>query len=654
MSVKELGFPVSFVSALHTGLMQIALCMCQVIMNNHSLSIRPVRCSGISTLDDIILVSDGGAIADYASFGWVIAASDGSRLAKGFGSVFGYDPRSYRAEAHGAKAAALFLFHCFLYCDLPLPPGTFKFYCDNQGLLNKLIYMRSYQSAIYATCLHSEWDIVSSVHRLHSRFPSLPELIHVKGHQDDDTPADFLELPGQLNVEADALATQALHGLGSPKPYIPFDPSTEVLLTIDGRTVTRQLSASIHAQHHLAPIRKYYKQRFHWTQTTFESINWFYFSMVYRKYPRHRTFFSKFGWKKLPVAGRLFFRQPCYDHRCPHCHQDHEDDDHLFRCPHDSRTHWRTSLIHTITDTFGSFLDPDLLAIIRIGLMSYFQGGSPDFSSRFPDGYSSTPYQSLIDQQNAIGWDHFLRGKLSAEWSTLQYFYARRYGMLKPSEGWLVLLIRLMATSSYTLWDSRNQSRHGSDAATKAQLLKEQTQREIQCLYLLRDQVLIQDQSLFRTTVQQHLEESVTQQRSWLTHYKKLIVHSVKVAKAQAKLNTHHIQRFFRGHRVLQSKISQATSRHPPPWRHRPTRLSNFFATRNISTSSIRVPANPIPSRRRPSYLTTYFQSTGVSQSVLPTISEDHEATTTAIEGRQIQRRLLNIPNLDIFPDHPG
>jgi hypothetical protein len=187
-----------------------------------------------------------------------------TRLAKGFGNVFGHDPRSYRAEAHGAKAVTLFLLHCFRYCDLTLPPGLFKFYCDNQGLLNKLLYMRSYRSAVYATCLHSEWDIVSSVHRLHSCFPSLPELLHVKGHQDDNIPAAFLDLPGQLNVEADKLATHALQELGSPKPYIPFDPSTEVLLTIDGRTVTRQLGATIHAQHHLAPICKYYKQRFLW------------------------------------------------------------------------------------------------------------------------------------------------------------------------------------------------------------------------------------------------------------------------------------------------------------------------------------------------------------------------------------------------------
>jgi hypothetical protein len=44
--------------------------------------------------------------------------------------------------------------------------------------------------------------------------------------------------------------------------------------------------------------------------------------------------------------------------------------------------------------------------------------------------------------------------------------------MLKQSEGWIYSFIRLLATSSYTLWDSRNQSRHGTDALTKAQLLQ--------------------------------------------------------------------------------------------------------------------------------------------------------------------------------------
>jgi hypothetical protein len=72
---------------------------------------------------------------DYGSFGWVVSTKEGNRLATGSGSVFGSDPRSYRAEGQGAKAGTLFIIHCFWYCNAPIPPGQFTFYCDNQGLL---------------------------------------------------------------------------------------------------------------------------------------------------------------------------------------------------------------------------------------------------------------------------------------------------------------------------------------------------------------------------------------------------------------------------------------------------------------------------------------------------------------------------------------
>jgi hypothetical protein len=70
-------------------------------------------CDALQPLSDIILVSDGGSMDDYGSFGWVISTKEGDRVAKGSGSVFGSDPRSYRAEGHGAKAGLLFIIHCF-------------------------------------------------------------------------------------------------------------------------------------------------------------------------------------------------------------------------------------------------------------------------------------------------------------------------------------------------------------------------------------------------------------------------------------------------------------------------------------------------------------------------------------------------------------
>jgi zinc-binding in reverse transcriptase len=85
---------------------------------------------------------------------------------------------------------------------------------------------------------------------------------------------------------------------------------------------------------------------------------------------------------KLPVAERLHKRIPSYDHRCPMCSDDHEDDDHLFRCPHPTRRQWCNTLLQTtIHDAFGEVLDLDLMAILRLGLRSYFTALVPDFQS---------------------------------------------------------------------------------------------------------------------------------------------------------------------------------------------------------------------------------------------------------------------------------
>ena len=70
----------------------------------------------LKNLDNIILVSDGGALAQYGSYGWVLGTKDGKRLAQGSGAAFGFDPRSYRAEGYGAKAGTLFILLALKYC----------------------------------------------------------------------------------------------------------------------------------------------------------------------------------------------------------------------------------------------------------------------------------------------------------------------------------------------------------------------------------------------------------------------------------------------------------------------------------------------------------------------------------------------------------
>jgi hypothetical protein len=84
----------------------------------------------------------------------------------------------------------------------------------------------------------------------------------------------------------------------------------------------------------------------------------------------------------------------------------------LYQCPHALRQQWRLDFRTNMVDMLENFLDPQLLAILKIGMTSYFNDTSPDFSERFPPGPSTAPYLELITQQNSIGWDHFIRGKI--------------------------------------------------------------------------------------------------------------------------------------------------------------------------------------------------------------------------------------------------
>ena len=212
-------------------------------------------CAKIQHLNEVLIVSDGGAAEDFGSFGWVMGLWDGTRLAQGSGVVYGHDPKSYRAEAHGAKASSLFMLHALEYCKHLVQDHDrgFHYYCDNEGLLKKLEVFRKYNNAVTANCLKSEWDIVSSIHTTHTRFQWPPFLYHVKGHQDDHHDLEDLDLPTIMNIEADALATQALTN-GKSQPIIPFDPATGAMLSIDSKAITRHIETTIQRHEHTGPI----------------------------------------------------------------------------------------------------------------------------------------------------------------------------------------------------------------------------------------------------------------------------------------------------------------------------------------------------------------------------------------------------------------
>jgi hypothetical protein len=84
------------------------------------------------------MVSDGGMVNGYGSYGWIIANDD--KLTRGQGEAEGAEElmQSFRAEEYGMLAALRYIVHAFTYTDnWPETNKTIHMYCDNLALVQR-------------------------------------------------------------------------------------------------------------------------------------------------------------------------------------------------------------------------------------------------------------------------------------------------------------------------------------------------------------------------------------------------------------------------------------------------------------------------------------------------------------------------------------
>jgi hypothetical protein len=206
----------------------------------------------------------------------------------------------------------------------------------------------------------------------------------------------------------------------------------------------------------------------------------------------------------LPTGKVLNNRESRYDDRCPACSGPHESNNHLIQCPSISRQRWRAATTSSLRKRLlHNQTNPVLIDIMMAGLQSYFLDRPLDYSefSDFDATYRHRrPYYTLPKHQESIGWDHFLRGKLSHHWTELQQDFVWRTAPETKfdSEAWLRLIIRPLFTDCLDLWTIRNNERHGTDDQAKKSLRVAQAEQDLRALYLMQPDVLAADRDLFR------------------------------------------------------------------------------------------------------------------------------------------------------------
>jgi hypothetical protein len=160
------------------------------------------------------MVSDGGMINGYSSYGWIIA--DDEELTRGRGEAKGAKElmQSFRAEGYRMLAALRYILHAFTYTrNWPTNNKIIHMYCDNLALIQRVGWHKKRIVTTPKDVLQADYDleatIKDTINTLQTRKIFIKDK-HVSGHQDRQADYHNVSHEEQLNVKADHEATAAL------------------------------------------------------------------------------------------------------------------------------------------------------------------------------------------------------------------------------------------------------------------------------------------------------------------------------------------------------------------------------------------------------------------------------------------------------------
>ena len=260
-----------------------------------------------------------------------------------------------------------------------------------------------------------------------------------------------------------------------------------------------------------------------------------------------------------------------------------------------------------------------------------------------PNPYSYTsPFNTLVEDQNFIGWDNLFRGKFSICWNKIQRAYIKSSLSKQPNSYLKEYEHANAVTHIYTtiynvlhdLWKQRCNDRHQSIDSRPSAFQYSVLEQDIRSLYDLRDQVLPDDRIAYRDDVEQHLGDSVRQLKDWLFRWRPVLLASVAKHARFAALNTKLLTTYFEtpsGRPYRKPRISRRRTAYRTKT-GRQTRLENSMPRLTISSIAKR--------KRR-------------TENDPSRLNHTHPPPRIKIQ-KTMHEYLPESQTPDIYPDHPG
>jgi hypothetical protein len=511
------------------------------------------------------------------SFAWVLALPCGTRVATCAGPVFGFRESSYRSEGYGVLSAVRFVFHLFRFCEC-IPTWSYDYMADNQGLLTAILQDSQYSEPFPNTTLEPDWDIRNEIKATLKLIGRPTTFTHVKGHQDEGQSVASLDLPAQLNVEADREANAFRAAYPQHRPRVPRLGHNRAQLHIRGSTINGKYHREIRLAKSEGPLRAYIMQKYSWTETHMALIDWRALTQALNRKRDKEVALVKLLAEVTPTATLTNRYGSSPSSKCPRCLTDDETIDHVIRCSSDECQKWRGALLTHLRLICITSLHSRLalVDVLLAGLSCWFNHAQLDCTD-YPESL-----HSLINDQNTIGWNQIFRGRMVTAWATLQQQSLNDNGCQTPSlsgRSWVATVVSTIWTRFFELWTARTQIVHGVNINDYTTIQKSKLLDELKELHSRRSTFhhsdlpfLIAPHDEDAHKIDEFVDQNyVSTIRTWLRMWKPTFDDGAKLATTQAVLGTGRIYDHFPVvHRVIRHSDPLQRGRH----RNRPgTRL---------------------------------------------------------------------------------
>jgi hypothetical protein len=430
-------------------------------------------------------VSDGSAGNNSMSFAWVLALPCGKRVVTCAGPVFGFRESLYRSEGYGVLSAVRFVFHLFKFCGC-VPQWRYKYMADNQGLLTVILQDSTHTEAFPNTTLEADWDIRNEIKATLKLIGRPNSFSHVKGHQDNGQSVESLDLPAQLNVEADREANEFRAAYPEHRPLVPRLGHNGAQLHINGRTINGKYRHEIRLAKSEGPLPVYLMRKYSWTEAHMQLIDWKALTQALNRKREKEVALVKRLAEVTPTATITHRYGTSKSSKCPRCQTDDETIDHVIRCSSDACVQGRSALLTHLRVVCTTALHSrlPLVDVLLDGLSCWFRHDTLDCTD-YP-----ASLRKLISDQNAIGWNQLFRGRMVTEWAQLQQQSLLDNGCQTPSlsgRSWVATVVSTIWTRFFELWDGRNKIVHGVNINDYTTIQKAKLLDELKDLHSRRD-----------------------------------------------------------------------------------------------------------------------------------------------------------------------